>query len=281
MTSKKISLPESPLWSIPVYLPYVQPDLTPEIVQEAEQKLGVKLPRSYLDVLAVQNGGYVRPKFPGTVHSIISGIGPYFPTITEGWLEIIDDLDDDEWWPQKPHLLVPFDGDGHWYLCFDYRENGPQAEPSIAYVDTEMCRERTAATDFAEFLSRLEVETEPMLGITEDIAVADAAVALETALGAKFDPSDSWSHGYPTYRCWLSKEPSALIWLHENRVPRGFVRAEDERYLELRDRLPGTALLYPEYPDVSLVVTATDDEFERARDACIRASLPLKLMYGD
>lgn len=79
----------------------------------------------------------------------------------------------------------------------------------------------------------------------------------------------------------MSKEPSALIWLHENRVPRGFVRAEDERYLELLDRLPGTALLYPEYPDVFLVVTATDDEFERALDACIRASLPLELMYGD
>lgn len=48
------------VWRVPVYLPYLQPDLTDERVAEAERSLGVKLPEANLALLRVQNGGYLR-----------------------------------------------------------------------------------------------------------------------------------------------------------------------------------------------------------------------------
>ena len=70
------------IWQVPVYLPYLQSPLETEIVRRAEEQLGVTLPSSYLDLLSEQNGGAVRRTLTGTDHSMIWGIGPYYPSLT-------------------------------------------------------------------------------------------------------------------------------------------------------------------------------------------------------
>lgn len=61
--------------------------LTAKMVEEAEQRVGHKLPTSYLALLAVQNGGYPRrrlhPRVNGEVQSIM-GIGDV-PEDCIGW----------------------------------------------------------------------------------------------------------------------------------------------------------------------------------------------------
>ena len=52
------------VWRVPAYLPYLQPPLTRAAVAAAEASLRVRLPQSYLSLLEVQNGGYVRRVFP-------------------------------------------------------------------------------------------------------------------------------------------------------------------------------------------------------------------------
>ena len=42
--------------------------------------------------------------------------------------------------------LVPFSGDGHWYLCLDYRAS---EQPAVAYIDVECDEQSIIAQDFA------------------------------------------------------------------------------------------------------------------------------------
>ena len=58
------------IWSVPVYLPYLQPPLTAAMVAEAEDKIGRKLPAEYLALLEAQNGGYTPSTATGTGPSV-------------------------------------------------------------------------------------------------------------------------------------------------------------------------------------------------------------------
>ncbi|MDR3159734.1 MAG: SMI1/KNR4 family protein [Zoogloeaceae bacterium] len=76
------------IWRKPPCLPYVQPELTDEAVREAEQTLGVKLPKEYIELLKIQNGGYIAYTLPesaavNAVHDGIAGIGPNYPSLVE------------------------------------------------------------------------------------------------------------------------------------------------------------------------------------------------------
>ena len=102
------------IWRVPVYLPHLQPPLTDEAIASAEQRIGYKLPTELLGLLATQNGGFLRFSLPGMVHDSIAGIGSSSPSLAEfDW----DDCSEHVSFPLQG--LVPFDGDGHWYLCPD------------------------------------------------------------------------------------------------------------------------------------------------------------------
>lgn len=117
------------IWRRPIYLPYLQDPLTPEALRAAEEELGHALPRELVMMLSVQNGGYLRYELEGYPLDAVSGIGEAHPSLTRfSWGEerecVSFELDG----------LVPFSGDGHWYLCLDYRAS---EEPAVAYIDVE------------------------------------------------------------------------------------------------------------------------------------------------
>ena len=143
---------EETIWRVPAYLPYLQPPLTEAAIQDAEARLGVMLPQSYLRILRRQNGGYLRLSPPHVVSEMVWGIGPHFPSITDAfdWKDPRQDSDYG-WSPQNAHLLVPFDGDGHWHLCLDYRVDGRQAEPRVTYIDLEGQEEEPVETTSRHF----------------------------------------------------------------------------------------------------------------------------------
>lgn len=261
---------QSSLWSVPVYLPYLQPKLTGPAVREVEKALGVKLPESYLALLREQNGGYVRRTLPETVHSVISGIGPHFPSIGDKWYADIEGQED-VWLPSEPRSLVAFDGDGHWYLVLDYRSSGPQGEPAVSYIDLDCEVDRRVAKTYAAFLGMLEEDVdEDTLGLTE-VSLKEAVERLEFVLKTKFERPDSGAHGYPEYRARLRKKKPEWLWVSPNEVPRGFVRKGDARYKEVVGLLPGTALRFPHFPDVQVIVSCTDGIASKVKAGCDRA----------
>lgn len=237
------------LWQIPKYLPYVQPNLTDNIIANAEKKIGYKLPKEYLDILKIQNGGYIRFRLPETTNEQIYGIGPFFPSLT-----------DYDWTDYEGTVgfeltgLVPFDGDGHWYLCLDYRHNNTQ--PEITFIDTESDYEKTIAKTFQEYLKLLEIDADNEFVIETNLTIEELATKISSTADIKFEEPDSFAHGYPIYR---SKFNDSWVWLSPNKVPSGFIRESDDRYEELKSQMLPTSLRYPEISSNFIFISVSDD----------------------
>ena len=132
-------------------------NLTDEMVQDAENKLGVKLPSVYIDLCKIQNGGYLTyDAFPTS-----------FPT---GWADdhinvdhirgieeegiLSNDYYIEEW--ELPKDIVLLCGDGHTWTAMDYRQI--KENPPIIYIDLEFGEDIfivEIAPDFKTFIDGL------------------------------------------------------------------------------------------------------------------------------
>lgn len=258
------------IWRVPAYLPCLQPPLTEAAVISAEAKIGYKLPAEYLNLLKKQNGGYIRYSLPEMVHDSIAGIGPHFPSLVifdwEDWREHIS-------FPLNG--LVPFDGDGHWHLCLDYRKR--EDAPVITYVDVECNSESPIATSFADYLAKLEIDSREDYVVEGASEIQRIASELSKVLGTTFEPPDTYAHGYAVHRARLGTENNPQwVWLSPNNVPRGFVRRDDARYAELKDLWPGFALRFPEVPADACILSATAAVQAKVVRACVRARIAIR-----
>jgi hypothetical protein len=258
------------IWQVPVYLPYLQPPLAADIVAAAEEDIGFRLPRAYLDLIKKQNGGYIRYSLPESPHDTIAGIGPHFPSLTRV-----------DWEDCQGHVsyslegLIPFDGDGHWHLCLDYRSNSQN--PAVTYADIECNRETRVAESFADYLVLLRLRGGDEFVMQAATDIADVTAELSRVLGVRFDPPDTWANGYPVYRARMALgEDPQWLWICPNAVPRGFVRKDDSRYSELKDLLPGTAERYPGLPADSYLLDSTAGVKAKVVDACGRIGLTIR-----
>ena len=240
------------IWQSPIYLPYLQPVLTNEALAIAEKQLGHKLPVEYIELLKMQNGGYIRYTISEMGHSVIAGIGPYYPSVTD-----LPDWSDSEEWGLSFTLdgLVPFDGDGHWYICFDYRNQA--VEPAITLIDIESNREELIAKNFSEYLTLLVMEVDDDCVIDTYLPIEDAVKQIAAIAKINFEAPDFWAHGYAVYR---SKHEGKWVWLSANKVPSGFVRSDDKRYEELKSQMETSALRYPELPENALLISTSDEK---------------------
>ena len=240
------------IWRVPAYLPYLQPPLTDKILAQAEQQIGQKLPQEFVALLRQQNGGYLRYSLPESPHEKIAGIGPHFPSLTDfDWDECQD-------WVSFPlQGLVPFDGDGHWHLCLDYRKNAKN--PAVSYIDIECDSQSLKAETFAAYLNKLQLNVENEYVLTGVADIDQLIAQLSKALKAKFYPPDSSDQGYTLYRGQAgTSERPAWIWLSTNKALRGFVREEDDRYEELKDLMPGFAPRFPGVPAEAYILGASE-----------------------
>ena len=240
------------IWSKPKYLPYVQTELTDKIIQQTEQFLGYKLPQEYLNILKIQNGGYIAYSLEESPHRQIFGIGSKFPNITNFDIDELQtvvsfNLDG----------LIPFDGDGYWYLCFDYRNN--TQSPCISLIDIECDQEKIIAKDFAEYLALLQSDcnTDTDLIIHSKISLEQLAIKLERLLDIKFEHPDSFAQGYPVYQ---SRIGNNWLWLHANQVPIGFIREGETNYEDLKHLMKSYTLKFSELDQYSYILQTLDEK---------------------
>jgi hypothetical protein len=243
--------------------------LTDEAIGSAETEIGYKLPIEYLNLLRKQNGGYIRYSLPENVHDMIAGIGPYFPSLTRfDWGESQEQVS----YPLSG--LVPFDGDGHWHLCLDYRKD-PRV-PAITLADIECDEQTHVASSFADYLGMLRVRVEDELVLEAVSDIEQVKANLSSVLGVRFDPPDTRARGYPIQCARLGTDRlqnPQCVWISPNTVPRGFVRENDRRYAELKDLMPGIAERFPELPANSYILSASDGVRAKVLDACSRIGL--------
>jgi hypothetical protein len=143
------------------------PSLTFELVKVAEGSLGVKLPQSYIDVLAVRNGGYLHLNSYLAVTG--SGVRRFsIPALMGiGGTHSIDSMRNgvclsdfllNQW--HYPNLGVVICHFGHAGVVLDYSSSGPFGEPSVKFADVEgwgVLEVSSVANDFATLLSGLTV----------------------------------------------------------------------------------------------------------------------------
>jgi hypothetical protein len=139
---------------------YNHPPLTDEMVSVAEKQLAVKLPREYIALLRIQNGGYThRFGFPMTQRTTWADnhvpLNDMTGIVTDPSIRTAQNIlktayMTEEWGlPPRQALLT---GDGHWWITLDYR-NGDI--PSVAWVDVECGEDVQVAASFAAFLDGL------------------------------------------------------------------------------------------------------------------------------
>jgi hypothetical protein len=144
---------------------YTGPALTEEMIQAAEAKFGYKLPESYLRLVRVRNGGWLKREcFPTSASAFegyvevagIRGIGGEFGIDSEdlGSREAYR-----EWgYPEVGIVVGDMPSAGHEVIMLDYSVCGPEGEPRVIYVDTETGGDASVvvlAPDFETFLCGL------------------------------------------------------------------------------------------------------------------------------
>jgi hypothetical protein len=136
------------------------PALTEDMVRRAEETLGVRLPRSYVQLMYQQNGGVLKNSgYPTDFQTswaadhfgvdVIMGIG-HEEGIDAQSAEMIS-----EW--SYPHVgvvigVTPMAGPDT--VMLDYSESGPNGEPTVVYVGEDRIPSRVADS-FEEFINRL------------------------------------------------------------------------------------------------------------------------------
>lgn len=132
--------------------------ITDKDIERAEEKLRIKLPTSYINLLKVQNGGYINfDSFPSDVPTSwadnhinvdhILGIGEENGILESEYLI-------QEWGLPKNIILVS--GSGHSWVAFDYRNT--KEEPPVIYIDVDSGQIIELAPNFKTFLNGLYVE---------------------------------------------------------------------------------------------------------------------------
>jgi hypothetical protein len=126
---------------------YTGPQLEPERVRQAEVALGVQLPRKYVELLFVRNGGVPRRRCCPTEFSTswapnhiqisaIRGIGGEWGIDSDSGLGSPDMVA--EWgYPDIGIVICDMPSAGHDAVMLDYSESGPKGEPAVVYVDED------------------------------------------------------------------------------------------------------------------------------------------------
>ncbi len=143
-------------------------DLTAEIVQKAEELLGVKLPASYINLLNTQNGGETQGLVcPTTVKTSwadnhVSVEELFGIDLLDGAEEteerdtsefnILDSIRFTQEW-SLPENQIVLCGDRNGCITIDYRQEGK--EPIVTWLDMEMKEDIQLAENFAAFLNKL------------------------------------------------------------------------------------------------------------------------------
>lgn len=145
---------------------------TEETLMKVEETLGVKLPKAYVDLMKVHNGGYLNysrlhsAKVPDGIVEItqISGID-----LEEGIIESPYYIE--EWEMEKG--LVIFSGDGNYWLAFDYRTHTGD-EPSVVYMEDADEPAVKVAKNFELFLKKLHLPQEDDFEEEEEVVYTEA-----------------------------------------------------------------------------------------------------------
>ncbi len=146
---------------------YTDIPITPQLVSSVEQKLGYKLPQTYIELMRCRNGGAPKktdyrtsqPTSWAKDHVAVTGIFAIgFNKRCSLCGEHGSQFYVREWgYPPIGVYFADCPSAGHDMVCLDYRACGPQGSPQVVHVDQELDYAITfVARDFETFIRGLE-----------------------------------------------------------------------------------------------------------------------------
>jgi len=146
---------------------YIGANVSDEQILSVEKELDYKLPRSYIELIRIQNGG--TPNFTNhrieeatswaNDHVAITGIYGIDRNLSYSLCgELGSQFRMEEWgYPEIGIYFCDCPSAGHDMICLDYRKCGPQGEPEVVHVDQELGYKITVvAKNFESFIRGLE-----------------------------------------------------------------------------------------------------------------------------
>lgn len=132
---------------------YTFPSFTDKELEETEKAIGWKLPKSYIELLKLQNGGMINyNEFEESWLSVIYGISSNCNGLTDMYDNWIN-----EW--KYPNIGIPFgetQSAGHDMYFMDFGTVDKNGEPRIVLIDNESDNDVTVvANNFDEFLTKI------------------------------------------------------------------------------------------------------------------------------
>lgn len=133
--------------------------LTAEVIKEVQQQFNVTLPKAYIELMSLQNGGslsdakntyYVNVK--DSDEQEVIGVSHLYgismdDTAMGGTFYMIE-----EW--EYPENIIIISDEAHYAVCLDYR-NYAGDNPPICYIDLELELDIEIAPDFETFIENL------------------------------------------------------------------------------------------------------------------------------
>lgn len=140
--------------------------LTERVLKDVEEKFQVKLPKSYIDLMKIKNGGllsynynayYIEYTDPndGEIYQEALNV-PYLKGITLDDVGIGSTFETINEWEYPKDIIILFD-EGHYCVCLDYR-NYKGDNPPVSYIDLEVELDGNIAENFEKFVNNLTVE---------------------------------------------------------------------------------------------------------------------------
>ena len=150
---------------------YVEEPLTDEIIAFYENKLGFKLPKSYIQLMKIQNGGAPKKEYwfneyakKNEVNTI--GLAGFFGIGGKKRNSLFGKFGNDFWfneweYPRDIGIITDTESGGHDMIYLDYRECGKDGEPKVSVCFQEYDYEvQVLANNFEEFIGMLISEEE-------------------------------------------------------------------------------------------------------------------------
>jgi len=144
---------------------YNHQPLTDEMVDIAEMILKVHLPKLFIELLKVQNGGYTKGfAFPMKQRTTWSNshvpLSEMFGIVTDKSIDTGQNILDTQFMTEEwglPEKQVLLSGDGHWWITLDYRQSD---KPYVRWIDLECDEDIHIADSFEDFFNGLVSEDE-------------------------------------------------------------------------------------------------------------------------
>lgn len=236
----KIKPTPETIWKRPTCLNYSNDPITEAAIAECEEQLGLKLPQEYLDLLWVQNGGSIRFHIPDSVGHCIAGIGSSYSSLMNSGFWGCDEYVD-----FSLKGLVPFDGDGHWFLCLDYRQT-PEC-PGVSYIDIECNSQHKMTDSFSQLLNMMELDPGDKRVLTNVEDFDDGLSKLSELLGQE-SKSRVNNIGIAYNRFQVGEEVNECLWISSNVVAASYRGDKPAQFV-----FEGEALQFPELPKNAVI----------------------------